>query len=249
MKRALINVREFFWPLLEKDEVDFRSNENQEAIELNISDENLEEAFKLKSKIFDAEEDRRKSIESKAALFISTISIATSLVVAANTLITSNNDYSIPIKVSVIISFILSVYGVRTVWFSIKTLERGAYDVLNFNDINFSGTKPLYYKHLIQELNRKVIRNQSTINRKVDFFTLAQEYYKRAIILICIYSLLVMLFCLFFSSNSSKNAQFNKNIELVKPGFIDSNVLKIDKKLKPSNKDTVLYKNPHSTHP
>lgn len=224
MKKALINIREFFWPLLEKDfQEELAAPILEESAGLNIADENLEEAFKLKSKIFENEEERRKSIESKAALFIGTVSVASTLVVATNALITGNQEFSFPLKVSVVISFILSLYAVRTVWFSIKALERGAYSVLDFNDINVKGTKYQYYSHLIKEIQKKVIRNQKKINEKVDYFTLAQEYYKRAIVIICIYSLLILLFCLFYKKkvNTQPSIQINR-IELFKQNCCDS---------------------------
>ena len=201
MKKALINIREFLWPILEGP-ADTDRDRDTKDIDLVISDENLEEAFKQKLRIYDSEEERRKSIETKASLFISTISVATSIVVAANALVTGNQEFNLPIKASVIITFILSLYAVRTVWFSIKALERGSYYVLGIDDINVKGNKPQFYKHLIRSLQSKTLKNQPQINSKVDYFTLAQEYYKRAIILICVYSFLILVFCLFFKKPS-----------------------------------------------
>lgn len=222
MKKVLTNIREFFWPLLEKphegksvpsgentktdgndsnnkdssDDVANNSTPYYEIIE--IEDDNMEEAFKLILRIADSEEDRRKGIESKAALFISTISIATSIVVAANTLITGNQKINLPIIVSVFISFFLSLYAVRTVWFSIKALERKSFYSLDFNHVNLKGTKPEYHKKMISAFQEMTTKNYDTINGKVDYFTMAQEYYKRAIVVICIYSFLVLMFCLFY---------------------------------------------------
>lgn len=242
MKKVLIKIREFFWPLLEKAPIESNSQTIvEEDIELKISDENLEEAFKLKSKIFENEEERRKSIESKAALFISTISLASSIVVAANALITGNQEYNLPVRVSVLISFILSLYAVRTVWFSIKALERGAYSVLDFEDINTAGTKLQYYSHLIREIQKKVNKNQAKINEKVDHFTMAQEYYKRAIIMICIYSFLIVLFCFFFKKkvNTQPSIQIDK-IELFNQKCCDTlkNIIANSIRHDSSHKDT-----------
>jgi hypothetical protein len=124
--------------------------------EIQISNENLEAAFNLKSKIFESEENRVKTVESKASLLINTISIATSIVVAANTLVIGSQQNNIAVKISLIISFVLSLYAVRTVWFSIKALERGKYFVMSFDDINISGNKEEYYKLLINSLKEKV---------------------------------------------------------------------------------------------
>lgn len=188
-KILLHKTREFFWPLLEGDDNTTPEDEN---IETYISGDNIEQAFSLQIKIYETEEDRRKSIESKAALFISTISVATSIVVAASTLITNNQQHNIAITFSVFISFVLSVYAVRTVWFSVKALEVGNYSVLGFNDINITGTKEQYNKCLIETLSKMDAKNHSIINKKVDYLMLAQEYYKRAIVALCIFSFIIL---------------------------------------------------------
>lgn len=194
-KNVLKEVREFFWPLLDDTEV-IPSTADENLV--HIENCNLSKALDLTIRIFDSEEDRRKSIESKAAYLLSSISVATSLVVASNTLITGNSTNHLAIKLSVIISFILSLYTVRTVWFSIKALQRGSYSVLDFSDINKGGDSYLYQKNLISSLVLKVQNNLNTINSKVDDMTMAQEYYKRAIIVIAVYAFLILISYLFF---------------------------------------------------
>ena len=208
----MTNFREFFWPLLEPEKKG--GNKIDEELEIHITDENLERAFELKSKIYDSEEDRRKSVETKSSLFLSTISVATSIVVASNALITSSEQNNLIVIVSVFISFILTLYTVRTVWFSIKALERGSYSVVGIEDINIKGDKNTYYRNLIICLSKKTKANQDTINHKVDYMTMAQEYYKRAVVVICIYAFLILLFCLFVKKS--------KQIESVKPKFVYS---------------------------
>jgi hypothetical protein len=186
-------------------------------------------------KIYESEEERRKGIETKASLFISTISVATSIVVAANALVTGNQEINLPVKVSVLITFILSLYAVRTVWFSIKALERGSYYVLGIEDINVQGDKPQFYRHLIRSLHSKKLKNQSQINSKVDYFTLAQEYYKRAIVVLCIYSFLILLFCLFFKKTSGLKSPEVINNTTISSNLCTQNELVISKTLMKSN--------------
>lgn len=209
---SLAKLRELIWPLLEKDKPGSFSSKEPDEIDLIIAVENLEEAFRLKSKMTDLEEDRRKSIESKASLFIGTISVATSVVVASSAFISGSQELTVPIKISVVISFVLSIYASRTVWFSVKTLERRTYSVLDINDINFNGDKFQYYRHLINVFHKNEITNQSSINTKVDYFTLAQEYYKRAIITICIYSFFIFIFCFVFK----KSKEIKPDIQISK---------------------------------
>lgn len=157
----------------------------------------VEVVVSLTTKLSDSEDDRRKGIESKASLFISTISVATSIVVAANAMVVSTTNFNISILASVLISFLLSIYAARTVWYAVKALERGNYSVLGVSEINFKGTKEEYQRHLIACLVKNKKNNLKTVNSKVDNVVMAQEYYKRAIIVICIYSCHVLIQCLF----------------------------------------------------
>lgn len=211
------HVREFFWPLLDDPIEPDQPGPNEAATQpeeiVLVESENLDKAFELMSKFADSEEERRKTIESKATLFLSTISIATTLVVASNTVLTGNAEKSWPVIASVAISFILTVYTACTVWYSVKALERGNYAVLGFRDLNHSGSTDDYKKHLILTLRNKTKRNFATIDEKVDYVTMAQAYYKRAIVVICLYALLILLFCLFYKSTTqqqkAKTAVFN----------------------------------------
>ncbi|WP_179414832.1 hypothetical protein HDF19_19715 [Mucilaginibacter sp. E4BP6] len=222
LKAILINFREFLWPMLEPDE-DEDKDENGDKkkkpdLKLHLSDENLTQAFDLLRDVQGAEDDRRKTIESKASLYISTIGVSTSVVVASSALITGNNDNSLVIKISVFLSFILSVYTFRTVWFSVKALDRGAYNLMGIKEINFKGNKNDYDRHLITSLANKITANYDTINTKVDNFILAQEYFKRAIAIICIYAFVILMISFFIKTKPEQEKPVNmKCVHITKP--------------------------------
>lgn len=204
----LYHTREFFWPLLDAAEADHSNQEVADtplAETVLIESENLDQAFELMSKFADSEEERRKTIESKGTLFLSTISIATTLVVASNTILTSNAEKSWSVIVLIATSFVLTLYTACTVWYSVKSLERGNYAVLGFKDLNYTGSSDDYKRHLILTLRKKTKQNFSTIDEKVDYVTLAQAYYKRAIVVICLYAFLILLFCLFYKPATQKS--------------------------------------------
>ena len=193
MKKQINQIREFIWPLLEP----IGKSEGQIALEppiINIEEENIELAFDLKIKIINNEEDRRKGIESKAALFLSTISIASSLIIAANSVITGKVEISLMIRFSILVSFVLSLYAIRTVWYSIKALERKSFKIICFPDFNIKGSKSEYQKSIIIKMNEYTKYNQLITNEKIDFLTMAQEYYKRAIVIICLYTFLICIY-------------------------------------------------------
>jgi hypothetical protein len=167
--------------------------------EIHISNDCLDIAFNQQSEVISSEEDRRKGIESKAALFLSSISITNSIVVAsANSLISHGTEITLVIRASILISLILSIYSIRTVWFSIKALERKSFKVIGFKDINIEASKEEYQKKLILKMHEYAFYNQKTINEKVDYLVMAQEYYKRAIVIIFLYALMIFTYAIFY---------------------------------------------------
>ncbi|RYE24007.1 MAG: hypothetical protein EOP45_06275 [Sphingobacteriaceae bacterium] len=187
-------LREAIWPLLDPEfpETVFP---NEPIV---IEDDNLDQAFQLITKFAEGEEERRKTVESKSTLLLSTISLATTLIVASNTLLSTNTEKSWPVICSVGISFLLCLYTTMTVRYAVKSLERGSYNFLSFKDINQEGDKNTYKRHLILSTWKKTRSNFKTINNKVDYMNLAQSYYQRAIVIIGLYALLIFLFCLFY---------------------------------------------------
>ena len=77
-----------------------------------------------------------------------------------------------------------------------------------------SGQDDDYYKKIIVEVSNKIARNAQTINDKVDNMTMAQEYFKRAIVVVALYSFVILL--LFLSKTDlSLYTQFQKGINLL----------------------------------
>lgn len=88
--------------------------------------------------------------------------------------------------IAVIIIYI--VYLTRTLWFSVKCLERKAYYTINYDLYNKLDDG--YLKHMIAEISTVINKNHKVINEKVDYMVMAQEYFKRAIIVLAIYPIL-----------------------------------------------------------
>ncbi|MFP3597060.1 hypothetical protein [Chryseobacterium sp. SIMBA_029] len=205
MNKILLKLRELVWPLLEVDDNSEVSDQNLtaecEASEvqtiIKIEEENLDLALQLQGKIYQEEEDRRKGTESKAALFIGSLSLANTIVIGANTLIWGKDIPNGVIKISVLISVILAIYTLRTVWFSIKVLERGIYHVLGNDDINIPGDKNKFKREILLIFFKIIKGNEDIINMKVSNLVMAQEYYKRAMFVICLYAFMVFYFCFF----------------------------------------------------
>jgi hypothetical protein len=184
------NIREFFWPLLEKEKI------NQlpclKASDIIVDSSHLQKTLEYAFECYKSESDRRKNIEGKASLFIGTISVVTSVVLGVTSILVKENEFGITISVFILL-FILTIYMLRTIWFSIQALERKNYYSISVEDFLLNDLNDEYYKKLIAEIKNKITKNAVTINSKVDSMTMAQEYFKRAIVVVALYSFVLLL--------------------------------------------------------
>ena len=101
----------------------------------------------------------------------------------------------------------------RTVWFSVKALERKNYYSTSIDDFFIDSVDESYYKQLIAEIANKMRKNAITINAKVDNMTMAQEYFKRAIVVVALYSFIILLF--FLSKSGINFSDYTKEFILL----------------------------------
>lgn len=126
----------------------------------------------------------------------------------------SNSDMNVLLAILILLLFVLTIYMSRTIWFSVRVLERSNYHSISATDFMQSGQDDDYYKKIIVEVSNKIARNAQTINDKVDNMTMAQEYFKRAIVVVALYSFVILL--LFLSKTDlSLYTQFQKGINLL----------------------------------
>lgn len=189
--KIISNIREFFWPLLEKGNIPEPKQISQEDI--SICKTHLEKTLEYALSCYEAENERIKIVEGKSSLFIGTISIITSVVLGITSVFIKGSEINTGILILVFLLFMLTVYMARTIWFSIKTLERKSYFSISINDFLISDSDDSYYKKLIAEITNKLRKNSITINRKVDSMTMAQEYFKRSVVIIVLNAFVLLL--------------------------------------------------------
>lgn len=185
-------VREFFWPLLEKGVSNFPNK--YESEDIIIDEENLEKSLDYIYKIYESELSRSSTIESKSSLFIGTLSVITTVILGITTLLIRSNNFNLSLLLLIITLFIVIIYIIRTIWFSIRVLERKSFHIIFYNDIIQAGKKTDYLRQIIATLINKINKNIIVTNSKVDNMTMAQEYFKRALITIILYSVFLVLF-------------------------------------------------------
>jgi len=185
-------IREFFWPLLEKGEIQQVDTLSIEDIKVN--DSNIQKVLDYAIKIYDSELARNSAIETKASLFISSLAIITSVVLAITTTLIGQNKFSSVLFLLIWLLFFLTIYVLRTVWFAVKVHERKPFNTFYCNDILNNGDENEYSKQLISLIINKTRKNSLIINSKIDNMVMAQEYFKRAIITLLVYSFFLIIF-------------------------------------------------------
>ncbi len=208
---AFKEIREFFWPLLEKGQPQEFKRLNGDEILVDKS--HLPKTLEYTLDCYNQEEERRKGIEGKASLFIGTISVVTSVVLGVTSILVKENDFDIAMSILVFLLFVLTLYMSRTVWFSVKVLERKCYYSTSIDDFLIDSVDDNYYKQLIAEIANKMRNNAKTINGKVDNMTMAQEYFKRAIVVVALYSFIILL--LFISKSGTNFSDYTKEFILL----------------------------------
>lgn len=181
------NIREIFWPLLEKNNI----SSTVEGDTVNIPTDQIDNAIELSFKVYDAELSRVSTVETKASIFIGTLAIITSVAIAITTSLI-NEKYSLSRLILLSLLFILIMYILRTVWFAVKVHERKPFHMLFINDIYVIVDKQKFF----HAINKKIKMNLTVINSKVDNMTMAQEYFKRAIVTLGLYTFSLILYFL-----------------------------------------------------
>lgn len=185
-------IREFFWPLLEKAEEQNVKLLKKEDIDVN--ENNLQKVLEYSMKIYESELGRNATIEAKASLFINSLAIITSVVLAITTTLIGQNSFSSILFLLICLLFFLTIYVLRTVWFAVKVHERKSFNTFYHSDILKNGEEKEYTKELISAIVNKTRKNAVVINSKINNMVMAQEYFKRAIITLSIYSFSLIIF-------------------------------------------------------
>ncbi len=197
-------IREILWPMLENEE-------NEKALldvdtQVKIKDGKTKEVFDYILKIYESENERRKTIEAKSSLFIGAISVISTIIMGITAGLINAKKIDFEITFLVLALFLLTIYLARTIWFSVKALERRNYQFLSVENFTKFENEKDYYENLILLTEKLLKRNQIVINSKVDSMVMAQEYFKRSICVIAIYMSIIFVI---FIENSELNINFS----------------------------------------
>ena len=182
IRTILSNIRELFWPLLEPlDEPEIQLIKVEDC---KFDDKDMDLLLEYLKENQASEDNRRKEIESKATIFIGTFAIANTVLINLMKEFIFDSDTTIR-KINYLVFFLVSltiIYLCRAIQFAIRALKRRKYYVLGFPKVLLSEMKIEDKKReiFVRQYNA-IKRNQREINLKVDYMTMAQEYFQRAV--------------------------------------------------------------------
>ena len=188
-------LRDLFWPMLEKEEsstIEYKLMEDECAF---ANPENIDRAIDLALHYAKNEDDRRASVETKAALFVSAFSLAVTILISmVKDFILNMNAYPIAL-ISTIIVFIsiVIIYLCRATLYAIDALSKRAYSVIGIPQFMYSGDKK-YKEKLFLEIRNSIYSNFGVINQKVDSMTMAQEFFKCAVRTVILLAIIISIF-------------------------------------------------------
>ena len=192
MKKIYIS-RDCLWPTLEEKNDACPIQLEEKDCKFN-SEKELNEAIKYAWDFMQSEDERRKSVENKAALFISSFSVAVTILLSMIKDLIFNMDKYPLIFITVIVVFIglIIIYLCRAVLYAIDALKRKSYKILAVPEILYNGSEKT---HLFLKITNIVYSNMDAINEKVDAMTMAQEFFKCAVrtAMVLVFILIIMV--------------------------------------------------------
>lgn len=189
LREGLRQIREFFWPIL--DDLETIKVKLIEEKDFKCEDNEYDLLLKYVERYNKSEEDRKNEVESKSVIFIGTFGVSTTILInIVRDMFNgskSANSYSVLNLIFMAIIITTIVYLCRAIWFSIKALEKRTYHTLGFPKYLLKSNNDKK-RRLIEELHNITKINQEEINIKVDYMSMAQSYFKRAIVTVFMFS-------------------------------------------------------------
>lgn len=187
---------DFFFPLMPSAERE-DSKVIIKAETINGDVNTLQKKAQAAKRYYDEEKERLKTIEGKASMFITSSGFLGTVLIGTSNILIGQKDADMWFKVLMVIClFFFVCYMVCTVIISVKALERSKYnrpDPTTLIEIN-KGVD--YDKQYIADLLNSTIHNQDTANRKMDNVVVAQRYFKRLMISVLAFVIVLLVYVL-----------------------------------------------------
>lgn len=190
IRKALHDIREFFWPLLEGKADTLKKIKTKDCM---YADDEFEFLFNVAKDYQSSENERRDKVESKASVFIGTFAVATTIMLSLAKDFSSNSN-SLSSIMNIILVVATIIYLCRAIIFSIRCVSRKNYSDIGFPKYLLTNQSHMEKKQrLLLELLNDIKANQIVINKKVDNMNMAQKYFIRAVVCVCVLTVILLI--------------------------------------------------------
>lgn len=204
-----------------------RNNIEKEILEYRFGDNEVDLMLKIADEYQQRENARLHEVESKATVFIGTFSVAVTILMgllkefmpvpSSVFLSTASPYYGIVMPFLLLIAIFYLCFAIIN---SVKTLQRQTFSVLGVKESLNAGVNAFVFigtgkdragKSIMAQKDYKkadlarkkflyTYRNEKVINRKVDYMTLAQAHFKRAVILLLVMISLILVYLIWYKA-------------------------------------------------
>ena len=140
------------------------------------------------------EYERMKATEGKASIFINTTGFLATIVVGVTTFLVQKDQIDFFIIILIVITGFLTFYIMRTIIYSVKAMYRQKLARIDPESITRIEDETIQLKENIADYINAIRANMNIINRKVEFSSMAQSYYKRALAFLLIYVIALFVY-------------------------------------------------------
>ena len=211
-------IFDFFIPLMPEDD----RNDEVKIITLDsIAGDNtvLVEKTKAAYQYYLEEKSRAKTIEGKASMFITSSGFLGTVLIGTSNILLSKSDVGVGYKLAMIICLLAFVgYMVGTILHSLNALKRTTYNFPSTSTALNIADKDTFDKQIIVDLINSTSLNQNATNIKMDYVVMAQRHFRRLMVSLLVFVLVLLAFVLddngisltnWFTSSRDKVAQWS----------------------------------------
>lgn len=188
-------ILDFFIPLMPNE-----SREEQvasiDAASIQGDDKVLSRKAVVSQQHYNDERERTKTIEGKASMFITSSGFLGTVLIGTANIIVSQKDSAAWLRLVMILCLLFfAVYMVGTILYALMALKRGKYcrpdpsTILNMAGDDFD-------RNAIADLVNSTAYNQKATNDKMDYVIVAQRFYKRLMLSVLAFVVVLLIYVL-----------------------------------------------------
>lgn len=187
---------DFIIPLMPSEPREVETPNNVKPEEILGDKDVLSRKAAVSQQYYNDERGRTRTIEGKASMFITSSGFLGTVLIGTANIIVGQTGNAAWLRVLMIICLLFfAIYMVGTILYALLALKRGTYSrpdpssILNMNGDDFD-------KNAIADMVNSTAYNQNATNLKMDYVVVAQRYYRRLMISVLAFVVVLLLYVL-----------------------------------------------------